>query len=71
MNSFVLGLYLAPSHVPYNQKEKPEIKIYKVHCYLFYMGFKLAFPSYVYWTVHHLYSCVKRKNHLDATCFII
>ena len=27
--------------------------------------------SYVYWTVHHLYSCVKRKNQLDATYFII
>jgi len=27
---------------------------------------------YVYWTVHHLYSCVKRKkNQLDATYFII
>jgi len=29
------------------------------------------FESYVYWTVHHLYSCVKRKNQLDATYFII
>ena len=27
--------------------------------------------AYVYWTVHHLYSCVKRKNQLDATYFII
>ena len=27
--------------------------------------------SYVYWTVHHLYSCVKKKNQLDATYFII
>jgi len=27
--------------------------------------------SYVYWAVHHLYSCVKRKNQLDATYFII
>ena len=27
--------------------------------------------SYVYWTVQHLYSCVKRKNQLDATYFII
>jgi len=26
--------------------------------------------SYVYWTVHHLHSCVKR-DQLDATCFII
>ena len=26
--------------------------------------------SYVYWTVHHLDSWVKR-DHLDATCFII
>ena len=25
---------------------------------------------YVYWTVHHLYSCVKR-DQLDVTCFII
>jgi len=31
---------------------------------------KLSKP-YVYWTVHHLYSCVKRKNQLDATYFII
>jgi len=27
--------------------------------------------QFVYWTVHHLYSCVKRKNQLDATYFII
>jgi len=32
---------------------------------------KYFLQSYVYWTVHHLYSCVKRKNQLDATCFII
>jgi len=31
----------------------------------------IIFESYVYWTVHHLYSCVKRKNQLDATYFII
>jgi len=31
----------------------------------------LIIESYVYWTVHHLYSCVKRKNQLDATYFII
>ena len=30
-----------------------------------------VYQSYVYWTVHHLYSCVKRKNQLDATYFII
>ena len=29
------------------------------------------FMAYVYWAVHHLYSCVKRKNQLDATYFII
>jgi len=29
------------------------------------------FISYVYGTVHHLYSWVKRKNQLDATYFII
>ena len=31
----------------------------------------LLHKSYVYWTVHHLYSCVKRKKQLDATYFII
>ena len=31
---------------------------------------KHKFQSYVYWTVHHLYSCVKR-DQLDITCFII
>jgi len=30
-----------------------------------------VYKPYVYWTVHHLYSCVKRKNQLDATYFII
>jgi len=31
----------------------------------------ILFSSYVYWTVHHFYSCVKRKTQLDATYFII
>jgi len=31
---------------------------------------KIGFGSYVYWTVHHLDSWVKR-DQLDVTCFII
>ena len=38
---------------------------------LFVLKTKQNQKSYVYWTVHHLYSCVKRKNQLDATYFII
>ena len=30
----------------------------------------ISFPSYVYWTVHHLDSSIKR-DELDVTCFII
>jgi len=37
---------------------------------VFYLLILFVF-TYVYWTVHHLYSCVKRKNQLDATYFII
>jgi len=40
----------------------------------FYMADAFIYEAsvfYVYWTVHHLYSCVKRKNQLDATYFII
>jgi len=39
-----------------------KIKIYLMHDLLKYLK-----QSYVYGTVHHLYSRVKRKNQLDAT----
>jgi len=37
----------------------------------YYLEAKALRVSYVYRTVHHLYSCVERKNQLDATYFII
>jgi len=56
-------------------EESPKFKALGVNCQV--LNRLLGTPdlwyceSYVYWTVHHLYSCVKRKNQLDATYFII
>ena len=43
-----------------------------ISCRIFLCSLALSnTSSYVYGTVHHLYSWVKRKNQLDATYFII
>ena len=39
-------------------------------CYHLYIATGFQDPSYVYWTVHHLDSWIKR-DQLDVTCFII
>jgi len=40
------------------------------HTFPFHRYLPFVFISYVYWTMHHLDSCIKR-HQLDVTCFII